>query len=127
MNADAVLAGAVGKLDTENLSGSGEEVGQAMGLLGCCAGLHMAGPADEKGNAVAAFVNVSFVTAEDVAGVVALGNKLFKLGLGGAAVVAGDNEKRVFGKSLLIEGGEEFAEGGVRMHDKVGVGVEAAF
>ncbi len=56
---------------------------------------------------MAAFVEVGFVAAEDVAGVVIGGEEFVDVGGGGAAVVGGEDDEGVIGDAVLFEGGEE--------------------
>jgi hypothetical protein len=45
----------------------------------------------------------------------------------GAAVVGGEDDEGVVRRAAFFEGGEHPADDGVRFHDEIGVGAEAAF
>ena len=90
-------------------------------------GFDFSGPAGEKGHAVAALPNVGLVAAELRAGEVALFFEGGCAGLRRAAVVGGEDDERVGGEAVFVEGGENFSDDGIGLHDKIAVGAEAAF
>src|SRR5207302_11162507 len=91
-DADAVLGGIVGQVRAENISARGEKVGQANELLAGRARFDRAGPADDKGNAMAAVENVRLVPAEMVTRVVSFRGQFIELCFRRTTVVAGEND-----------------------------------
>ena len=88
---------------------------------------YFTGPAGEKGHAVAAVPDVGLVAAELRAGEVALFFEGGCVGLRRAAVVGGEDDERVGGEAVFVEGGENVSDDGVGLHDEITVGAEAAF
>ena len=88
------------------------------------AGFDLRGPADDEGDAGAAFVNLVFPAAIGAGTVVALID-FFGRGVDLGAivvavvidrtVVAGEDDEGVFGESVFVEGLEEFADGPVEL------------
>src|SRR5881397_3893209 len=99
----AVFGGVVGQLRSEDVRARGEKVGQADDLIAGAAGFDMAGPADDERDAMAAVKNIRFGSAEVVARIVSLGGEFVELRLRRAAVVAAEDEQRVFGNNVLLE------------------------
>src|SRR5881396_3691194 len=105
----AVFGGIVGQVRTEDLRAGGEQIGEADQLVACGASFDVAGPADDERNAMPAVKNVRLGAAEMVAWVVSLGFELVELRLGRATVVAGENHKRAFDQSVLVERSQNLA------------------
>ena len=102
--ADAVFAGGGGEGDFEEVGEGVDEVELADELVADGSGFHFGGPAGDEGDAMAAFVEVGFVAAVDVAGVVIGGEEFVDVCSGGAAVVGGEDDEGVFGDAVLFEG-----------------------
>jgi hypothetical protein len=68
-----ILARAIRQFCSDNLGTGCCEIGQASELLAFGTRLHVPRPANEKGDMVPAFIDVRLRAAEDVAGIVALG------------------------------------------------------
>lgn len=125
-NAHAVFAGVGRELRAEEIGAGGEEIDVADCLGARGGGFDFSGPAGEKGHAVAALPDVGLVAAELRAGEVALFFEGGCAGLRRAAVVGGEDDERVGGEAVFVEGGEDFSDDGIGLHDKIAVGAETA-
>ena len=124
--ADAIFAccGRQGRAD--EFGKGGHEIDLPDELVGHRAGFHLGWPAGDERDAVAAFVEICFVTPVDVAGLVSGGLQLGDVGGRGAAVVGGEDYQRVFRKALGFERSHQAAHVGIDLFDEVGIGTDAA-
>mmetsp|Transcript_39304 Transcript_39304/g.87892 ORF Transcript_39304/g.87892 Transcript_39304/m.87892 type:complete len:377 (+) Transcript_39304:110-1240(+) len=121
--ADAVLAGVVREFGAEYFCAGRQEVGVADHVVAARAGLHPRRPAHEERYAMPAVPDVGFVAAKLGAGEV---TSLFQVVGAAGAVVARENDERVFGEFCVVQGGKHLADRGVGLHDEIAVLTEAA-
>jgi len=85
------------------------------------------GPADDEWDAVAAFVDLGFVSLKMVVQIDTVFFQLLEVGGVCGAVVGAENDERIFGGSRLFQSGHDVAYHGVGFDDEVGVVADAAF
>ena len=128
-HADAVFRAARRPADAQDVGQRREHVDQADHLLAHGAGGHVAGPADEERLAEAPFVDAVLAGPQwSVNGQASLdgAGDVAAVGIGDAAVVAGEHDERVVGDLQPIERVEQLAHAPVELLDKVAVGPVAA-
>ena len=126
-HADAVLASRSRKLGPNNIRAGRHQIREARQLVRLRTRLDLARPAADERNPVPAIPDVRLVPTKDIVRVMPF---LFQLGnprRRRTAVVAGEDHQRVVGNPVLLQRGHDFADAGVRLHDKVGIGTDAAF
>ncbi len=88
-------------------------------LIANSARLDHGGPADDKGQAVAAFPDIEFVAAQRTAGVVSLRLQLLRAHVRSEAVIAGEKHERVRGLAGLFDRIENLADGGIGLENQI--------
>lgn len=123
--AEAVFTDVAGELRAEDVGERGDEVSLMHELVARAAGLHHAGPAHDERHAMPALEDGAFVFTQRPARRMVL-RFHFVVGVRCAAVVTGEQDKRVVRRAARLQRIEHAAHHGIGFHHKVGVGAEAA-
>ena len=105
----------------------GKEVHQGDELVaaGACFGLTR--PADDERNPMPSIPEVGLRSPEMGADVVAMFAQVGNISALRGAIVAGEDQQGVICETILFQRVRDGSDGGIRLHDKVGMGSQAAF
>ena len=103
-----------------------DEVGLLHQLIAAASRRDHARPADQERHAMPALPNITLIAAKWPAGKMPLALEFSDPDVRRAAVVAGEDNKRIFRGVAPLDGRQDLSHDGVRLHDKIGVGIQAA-